>query len=218
MALGWRGQYYKYREFSLNLLAIYKQRSDVQAFLEIILSLTTLIIFIVFAIKPTALTMITLNNEINSKEETLNGLNQKISDLQTANSVYIENENIIPSIDAALFTIPQPDTISVQILGIGTKNSVKIVGISVGQATILGQKNLHKNPTDLKPLPNNSQSLAVSIVIEGDYSNTMSFLMDIEKLRIPVKVDSLTINSSPLKGTILTTIVNTRVPYMGNKN
>lgn len=218
MALGWRGQYYKYREFSLNLLAIYKQRSDVQAFLEIILSLSTLIIFTLFAIKPTALTMITLNKEIAAKEETLNSLNQKITNLQLANEVYIQNEAIIPIIDEAVFTIPQPDTVSKQILGIGLKNSVSVTSLSVGQATIFGQKNLHKVSTDLKPLPNNAQSLPVSINAEGEYSNLVAFLTDLEKLRIPVKVDSLTIISSRLKGNVLTELVNTRVPYIGVKN
>lgn len=215
MALGWRGQYYKYREFSLNLLAIYKQRSDVQAFLEIILSLTTLIVFTIFAIKPTALTMITLNKEIKSKEETLSGLNQKISDLALANNVYVQNQAVIPDIDAAVFTIPQPDSVSRQILTIGQKNSVSITGLAIGQATILGQKNLHKEPTDLKPLPNNTQSLPVSINVSGEYNNLMSFLKDLEQLRIPLKIDKLTINSSVLKANTLTELINIRVPYLG---
>lgn len=224
MAVGWRGQYYKYREFSLNLLAIYKQRADVQAFLEIILSLVTLIVFIVFAIKPTALTMISLNKEIGSKESTLSVLNQKISDLQTANSVYAGNAATIPNIDAAIFTLPKPDTVAKQVLAVGLKNSVTISGLSIGQAMILGQskENTDSSPSalDLKALPNGAKALVVSINVKGDYSNLVAFLMDLEKLRIPVKIDDLTINSSQLvsESTLtLTELINARIPYLGKQ-
>lgn len=217
MALGLRGQYYRYREFSLNLLAIYKQRSDVQAFLEIILSLSTLIVFIVFAIKPTALTMISLNKEITAKQQTLNSLNQKITDLQTANAVYSQNESVIPDINTAIFTLARPDTLSKQILGLASQNSVTILSLTIGQATFFGQINQPKltDVKSLQPLPNNAQSMPVLINIKGDYQHLFSFLTDLEKLRIPVKIDTATLSSSQLNGdNILTELINARVPYL----
>lgn len=215
MAFGWHGQYYKYREFSLNLLAIYKQRADVQAFLEIILSLTTLIVFIVFAIKPTTLTMVNLNKEINSKEETLNSLNQKIQDLQTANSVFLENQVIVPDVDASIFSLPQPDTISKQILGLATKDNVTLQSLSIGQTVIIGQPNSHKGLANIKPLPNGARALSVTINAKGNYVNIVTFLTDLENLRIPIKIDTVTINSSQLTSdSSLIGLVSARVPYL----
>lgn len=225
MALGWRGQYYKYKEFSLNLLAIYKQRTDIQAFLEIVLSTITLIVFIVFAIKPTALTMIGLNKEIKTKQETLNGLNKKIGDLQVANGVFIQNQQIIPDIEMSVPDKPQPEEISGQVTGLAAKNSVKILGISIGQVVISGHINSPANSTtisnkdlDLKPLPKGSKAMPISINVTGDYSNLVLFLLDLEKLRIPVKIDTISLSSSlgEANGGI-NELINGRVPYLGKQ-
>ncbi len=216
MAVGWRGQYYRYKELSLNLLAIYRQRSDLRAFLEIILSLVTLIIFTVFALKPTALTMISLTKEIKEKQDTLNGLNQKINDLQTANNVFIENQNIIPNIDASVFTLPQPDTISKQIMAVSQKDSVDVIGLNIGQLTMRGPNTIAKETTDLKPLPDGAQAINLSISVRGSYSNLILFLKDLENLRTPIKIDTMTISSTPqVEGIAIVELINGRVPYLG---
>lgn len=217
MATNWRGQYSKYREFSLNLLAIYKERQDVKAFLELVLSLSTLIVFIVFALKPTALTMISLTSEINEKQNTLNGLNQKISDLQTANSIFSQNQNVIPDIDNAIFTVPQPVTIAKQIIGVAKNDSVTILGVSIGKAVIIGKGGGTKEAENIKPLPESANALPVSISVKGSYSDLNKFVKDIENLRIPVYVDSLTINSSQSEtANTIVQLINGRVPYLGN--
>lgn len=220
MALGWRGQYYKYREFSLNLLAIYKQRPDVKAFLEIILSLSTLIIFILFALKPTALTMISLFNEIKEKRATLDSLNQKINDLQTANRVYAGNQTVISDIDSSIFTAPEPQTISKQILGMALKNSIDILGISLGQVALVGKVVTTPGAavSDLKPLPSPALSMQMSISAKGTYENLYSFIKDLENLKIPIKFDGITLNSSSTPGSnAIVILLNGRVPYLGQK-
>lgn len=220
MAIGWRGQYYKYREFSINLLAIYRQRSDVQAFLEIILSLTTIIIFTVFALKPTILTMISLTKEIKTKKETLAILNQKISDLQTANNIYINQQSKMPIIDSAVPTVPQPDVLAKQLYGLATKNSVTVTNISIDKTLILGNGSVAKAGSEnLKPLPKNAQSMPVTINVKADYKNLLLFLKDIESFRIPINIDGLLISMSKLEsGTILTELITGRAPFLGKQN
>ena len=58
MATGWRGQYIRYRGFFLNIVDLYKKRADLRAFLEVILSISTVTIFLLFALKPTMLTIV----------------------------------------------------------------------------------------------------------------------------------------------------------------
>lgn len=216
MAVGWRGQYYRYRELSMHLLALYKQRSDLQAFLEIILSLSTLIVFIVFALKPTALTMVSLNKEIKEKKDTLNALNTKINNLQTANNIFIQNQNVIPDIDAAIFTDPKPDTISKQLSGLAQKDSVSLTGTTIGQIAIAGPNTQLKDASspDIKPLPENAQAMTISITTRGSYSDLIVFLKDLESLRIPIKFDLLTLSSSQIDGTV-TELITGRIPYLG---
>jgi hypothetical protein len=217
MAVGWRGQYYRYRELSMHLLALYRQRNDLQAFLEIILSLATLIVFIVFALKPTALTMVSLNKEIDEKKSTLDTLNQKIDNLQTANNLYVQNQDVIPDINAAIFTAPKPDTFSKQIVGIAQRNSVDLVGMSIGQVAIFGKPPTKISQTEeVIPLPEGAESMEVSITVKGSYSDLIAFLRDLENLRIPIKVDTLNLSTSTTEPGV-TELITGRVPYLGQK-
>jgi Tfp pilus assembly protein PilO len=216
MATGWRGQYYRYRDFFLNVVSLYKRRKDLRAFLELALSLSTVIIFTIFALKPTILTIISLYNQINGKRETLNLLNQKISALQKADNIFSQNQNFIPNVDAAVFSNPEPDTVSRQILGLAAKDEVSLLGISIGQVMIIGKNSTAKNSSDIKPLPENAQAMPVSISLKGNYSNLLTFIKDLENLRIPIKVDSLTISASQTQeGGVIVGIITVRVPFLG---
>jgi len=216
MANGWRGQYFRYKDFFLNIVALYKQRKDLRAFLEVILSLSTVIIFVVFALKPTALTIVSLYNQIKSKQTTLDTLNQKKNDLQKANEVFDQNQNFIPDIDAAIYSKPEPDTISKQILGLASKDNVSLLGVSIGQVIILGKTVISKETSDVKPLPESALAMPLSISIKGNYSDMITFIKDMENLRTPIKFDSLAINSSQTQeGNIIVGIISARVPYIG---
>lgn len=218
MATGWRGQYYRYKDFFLNIVSLYKKRKDLRVFLELILSLSTMIIFIVFALKPTILTIVSLYKEINEKRSTLSTLNQKITDLQTAANVFDQSQNFIPNVDAAVFGNPEPDTVSKQILGLASKNGVNLLGISIGQTIILGKSTTVKGTSDIKPLPESAQSMPVSISIRGSYSSLLGFIKDLENLRIPIKVDTLSIGSSQTQeGNVIVGVITARVPYLGEQ-
>lgn len=218
MATGWKGQYFRYRDFFLNIVSLYKQRRDLRAFLELILSLSAIIILSVFALKPTVLTIVSLYKEINSKRDTLGLLNQKISALQTANAVFDQNKNSIPTVDAAIFTNPEPDTVSKQILGLASKNGVNLLAVSIGQIMVLGKTNITKGSTELTPLPENALSMPISISLKGSYPSILAFIKDLESLRIPAKLDSLSISSSQTQeGSIIVGIITARIPFLGQQ-
>lgn len=219
MAIGWRNQYGRYKEFYLNIINLYKQKADLRAFLEIILSISTIIIFSIFALKPTALTIIALLKEINEKKITLTGLTKKISDLEKAGEIYIEKQEDIAIIDTAITTLPSPEQISKQALTIASKNSVEIMGLSVGQIILIGPTPAKKGKSEFKPLPNNAQEMAFSLSVRGPYINIRSFLMDFENLRLTSKIDILGINSSNTdSGRVIVAIISGRIPYLGNMN
>jgi hypothetical protein len=215
MALGWRGSYLRYREFFLNVTNLYKQRADLRAFLEIILSISTVTIFLLFALKPTALTIISLLKEIREKRATVVALDKKVSDLEIASGVYSENVNVIPDVKTAVSTFPEPDLISKQIQGLAAKNSVSVLGLSIGQTTLIG-KATQKKSSEFKSLPGDASEMPLSISVKGDYSNLNSFLKDFENLRIITKIDVLAINSSQTEtGQVLVAAINARVPFLG---
>jgi len=217
MKQGWRGQYYRYRGYFLDILNLYKKRSDLRAFVEVILSLSTITIFLVFALKPTALTIISLVKEIKGKQIMISGLNQKISDLSKAQTLFAQNQDSIPNIDIAVETKPEPDTVSKQIIGLSAKNSVNILGLSIGQVTLIGKPVLVNAVSGSKPLPGNAQEMSVSINIQGDYLNMLSFISDLENLRIASKIDLVGFNSSELNGVkVINLLISARVPFLGD--
>lgn len=216
MALGWRGQYIRYRGFFLNILELYKRRANLRAFLEVILSISTIVIFITFALRPTVLTIISLNREIKEKKVTLAALNEKGNNLLLAFTVLSQNEGVIPDIDTAVATSPNPEVISKQILGIASKNSVTLLGLSIGEVNLVGQDSKAKKPSeDLKPIPNASE-MPISISIKGDYPSIEAFARDMENLRTVVKIDTFGINASVTEiGTTIVGVITGRVPFTG---
>ena len=217
MALGWRGQYYRYQGFFLNIVDLYKKRQDLRMFTEVILSLTTIIIFLVFALKPTVLTIINLVQEIQSKKDTIAQLDQKIAALQSAQSVYSQQSSFISTAASSVPSDPQPEIFVRQVEGISSKDSVNILGISVGQVTLTGTETQKAKLSDLKPVSSKAKEMAISISVSGNFSNLTSFINDLDNLRRPIKIDVLGINSSLTdKGRVIVAVISGRVPFSGH--
>jgi Tfp pilus assembly protein PilO len=218
MALGWRGQYYRYKELFLNIAAVYKRRADVRMFLEIILSLSTVTIFLIFALKPTVITIISLVKEIDEKQNSIATLDKKIQDLNTARNIYSQEASSVSLIESAIPINPDIQVIVGQIQGMASKNSVSLRGFSTGEIVIIGTSQKKKSASDNKPLPGDSKEIPVSITISGDYQNINSFLNDLENFRRQLKIDTLGINSSETaQGKSIVAIITGRFPYLGEK-
>lgn len=219
MALGWRSQYYRYKEFFLNILDLYKKKPDLRMFLEVILSLSTVTIFLLFALKPTAITIINLLKEIDEKKTTVAKLDTKLQNLTTAKAAYQAESASIPIIESAVPNLPSPDDFAGQIQGMANRNSVRVLGISIGETVIVGKEEEKKNSqADIKPLPDPARDMPISISISGDYVNLISFLKDIENLRRPTKIDILGINSSKTEtGNTIVVVISGRVPFLGEE-
>lgn len=215
MALGWRNQYLRYKDFFLNIVAVYKKRPDLKVFLELVLSISTVTIFIVFALKPTAVTIIGLVKEIDEKEKIIAGLDQKILDLGTASRLYVENQEKLAILDLAVPEEPNPESIAQQVQGLAQKNSVEVLGLSIGQVTLIGKDSAPKKDKDVTPLPENSHAIPISISIKGSYPSLNAFIHDFENLRLASKVDVLGVSSSAGETEqIITVSISGRVPYV----
>ncbi len=217
MALGWRGQYYRYQGFFLNIVDLYKKRQDLRMFTEVILSLTTIIVFLLFALKPTVLTIINLVQEIQAKKETVAQLDQKIAALQSAQNVYSEESSFVSIAESSVPGNPQPDTFVRQIEGVASKDSANILGISVGQVTLTGTETQKAKLSDLKPISSKAKEMTVSISVAGDFTNLTSFITDLDNLRRPIRIDILGVNSSITdKGRVIVAVISGRVPFLGH--
>lgn len=218
MALGWKGSYIRYRKFFLNIAAFYNEKPDLKKFLELVLSIVAVIVFLLFAIKPTVITIVGLLQQIEEKKQTLTVLTQKISDLQTASTLLDQNKNIIQDIDLAIPSLPNPDILSKQVQGLASKNSTIISGIAVSQVNLVGGGASTKTSGGLKSMPENANEMPFSISVKSDYTNLSNFIKDFENLRVATKIDTLGITSSITDtGRVIVAVISGRVPFLIKK-
>src|SRR5690348_2925170 len=76
-----------YQKYLLDIMTIYKQRGDLQAYLEILLSIVAVGVFAVFAIKPTLVTIGGLITKNQTLQKTSNDLDTKIKNLGIAQTL-----------------------------------------------------------------------------------------------------------------------------------
>lgn len=215
MALGWRKSYLRYRTFFLNIYSIYKRRPDVKMFLEIILSLFTISIFATLALRPTVLTITQLLEEIEAKEETIEKMDTKIRNLQTAQNIYNQEQSRIVLLDQAVPEEPTPESFVRQIEGLASTRNVSVLGMSIGEVVLVGKEEEKKVSDEVTPLPQNAGQVIFSVSVQGDYDQLDTFFNDLNSLRRPLKIDSINFNSAETEeGQTLVLVVQGRVPYL----
>ena len=215
MALGWRKEYIRYKEYFLNVLTIYKQKEDLRMFLEILLSLATVSFFGAFALRPTLVTIAALLTEINSKEEIVAKLDTKIQNLALATSLMESETARLPLIENAVPASASPETLVRQVEGLAAKNGVNLLGVSLGQVTLLGEVKKVPPEEGVTPLPEDALGISFSVSLSGNYSELLGFLADLEKLRRPLAIDTTGMTTTETEeGKTLVILVSGRAPYI----
>lgn len=216
MQSGWKKDYTRYKDFFLNVVAAYNNKPDLKIYLELVLSLVTIVAFSVFAIRPTLLTIIQLTKEISDKEESVINLNQKIKDLQTANFLLQSRTDDLILISQAIPDGPSPDIFIRQIEKIIKDSNLSIINFSLSDVVYLGEnKKTSKSDVSLEELAKGSDSLPFTISLTGNYQSIYNFLNVMENMRRPVKIDTLAINSNTLDlENKLILNLSGRIPYI----
>jgi hypothetical protein len=220
MNSSWRKKYLRNKSYYLNVAAQYRKRADIRAYLEILLSLITVIIFAIFALRPTLITIAELIREIDAKKATVAKMDAKIQHLATAQALFDQQRNNILLLNSAVPERPAPDSFSRQIEGLSNFYETTVSSISLGEASILGKvadkdKNKKENVT---PLPENAEGYEFSVgavTIVDQYASLYNLLTDFEKLRRPAKIDNINFTISKEEDVEkLNLTINGRLPYL----
>jgi len=221
MALGWRKNYLRYQGYFLNVLSVYQRRQDVKIFLELLLSLTTVIFFLVFALKPTVITVINLYKDVKAKEALVALMDQKIDDLQKAYSLLNAQADKIPLIFSSVPQNPSPETLIRQIEGLAGQTSVNLSNVSVEEEALVSQDsapsaNTQNAPAGEEKLSSSGKFIFFSTKVSGDYSQISQFLKNLENLRRPISFQSIKISTVQTEGITnnLSTLVSGKAPYL----
>lgn len=213
MALGWKKDYLRSRELFLKLLLLYRKREDIKKFLELMLSLATVLIFSIFALKPTILTISQLIRDNKVKEESIQKMDTKIKNISLAQNSLQENANKIPIIYSSMPESPSPETVMRQVEGLATLNSVKILGSSFGETTLIGQEKEKGKTKEI--FPEGIKGFSFSISATGNYTSLLNFLKNIENLRRPIRVNSVNLSSSNTDiEKVIVILISGDIPFM----
>lgn len=203
MATTWKKDYLRYKEFFLNIVRIYNTRPTLKIYLELVLSLTTILIFSIFAIRPTVLTIIELTKEISDKEEKIVIMEEKLKNLNLASNL-LENESerlplilqSIPETSNLEKTVPQIEKL------IGS-NNLTLVNFSVTDTVLKGKDKTNR--------------VIFTLSVTGNYKDVFSFLTSIENFRRPIDFKSVTLNESLSEnGKKIILIITGELPFLVN--
>ncbi|RJR29356.1 hypothetical protein C4564_03400 [Candidatus Microgenomates bacterium] len=221
MASRWQQENRIYRGYIRNLYLLYQNRQDVRIFTELLLSLSVISIFGLFAIRPTLVTIASLSTEIESKQELVNTLDTKIDNLIVAEELYSNYRSNIDLLDTAIPKNASPIEYLRQIEGIARKNNVDVIGMSVEGVTLLGaniEPAITQNPqqnTKVDNFPAQAKAIDFSFNANGKYENISGFLSDLEALRRPIFIDDIGVSVPSVDGAgdVLLLTIAGRVPY-----
>jgi hypothetical protein len=190
----WKKEYARYKAFLAHLSEMYRQRADMKAYLEIILSLVTVSVFALFALRPTLLTIAQLMKDIETKKQTLVVLNKKIEDLARAQSLYEQYRNQIQVLNSAIAKTNEPDAFFRQVEGVAGIHQTTVSNVAMDEGVVLGttpeKTDTQELPANAKGYEGNKFSITTTAPIDG-YKTLYDFLTDIEKIRKPFVIEEV---------------------------
>lgn len=204
-----REQYARYGRYFTRIRDAYLQKPVVQASLGVLLTLFTISFFSIFALRPTLNTISELLAEIRGQKEILEQLDQKIAAIAQAQQVWQQELRRIPLLLQGLPKDSEPELYLRQVEGLTIKHGLTLSSFKIDEVSLLGKK---EAATDKEKLAG-TDIFTVSLSVRGPYSPLITFLDELETLRRPIKVESLSFGAGRVgEGSILLT-VSGKVPY-----
>lgn len=173
----------RYHRYFTDLSRFY-QKKQVRVYTEIVLTLLTIIFFLVFAIRPTLITVAGLIKEIKEKRVIAEKLDQKINDLSLAQKEYQRIQKDLYLLDEALPLDSRLTVLVRQLEALARKDGAEILSLQF-------EKTKLKSENAVKPAQaDEAYAINFSIGVTGDYFQLKSFLYSLAQLRRITLTDS----------------------------
>ncbi|MDP1743473.1 MAG: type 4a pilus biogenesis protein PilO [Candidatus Amesbacteria bacterium] len=182
MAIDYRNSLTHYRKY----LQIIQKRPMWRATLFVTLSLLLLIVLLVFALRPTLVTIAGLTGDIQSKRDIESQLNTKIANLQSMVQSYQKIQPQLYLIDSALPLQSKFGSLSDYLVKSASQTGVMVDSIVLGNINLSSQSPPNQGLTDFE----------FSINIKGSYTQVHDMLYKIENSRRLMSISSVQITRS----------------------
>lgn len=216
MAARWGSDNQIYKRYIAELVNLYGTRSDVRAFTEVILSVVAIFVFGVFALRPTLTTIGGLTTDITQKKATLEIMDQKITNIASAQTLYDSQKTNIDLLAIAIPTTPDVFAYLNQIELIASKDAVTITSITAERVPLIGD--MPGVPIEEQEKPQTGvDTVNFSVSATGTYSALFQMLSDIELLRRPVAAKNIFMSrETSTTGSQITLTITGSTPYIKN--
>jgi len=192
---GWRNNYLRYKSYFMNVMDRYREGSNLNIYTEIFLSLITISLFSIFALRPTLTTIAQLIKDVESKKNTLSSVNEKIEKISKAQLIYDQQKKNIELLYLAIPKTASPDAFVRQVEFLSASNQAIIDSIGTGKAVILGKESESpKSNNDIQKITDGMNSFSISISTQTDLSKiapSINFISSLENLLTPLVIDNL---------------------------
>ncbi len=178
---------------------------------QLVFSILAVIVFAIFAIRPTLLTMSDLIKEMHDKETLNQALIQKVAALSSAQAEFAISQDKIEILDQAIPPSPRlAEAVSI-IEKIASDDNLLIRTLQANEvpredstATSSGEKTRISKP--------------IVITVQGDYPTIRKFVSDLQNTQRIFVIDSVIFNLSDERGQKrLQAIITINIQYFGNQ-
>lgn len=175
MALDYKNSLSRYRRY----LQVVKEQPLWQASLWVVLSLILLIVLVVFALRPTLVTIASLFGQIDKQEEIASRLDEKIQLVQNANEKLRAIRPRLELLDQAMPVGNEWAKYAQRFLDTATESGLEVTDLTFEGITVSGLMVGQKNTS----LPPGFFGLNFSFVGKGDFDQVTEFLDIVENWR-----------------------------------
>lgn len=186
------------------------QKPIAQVSSELVFSILAVIVFALFAIRPTLLTMSSLVKEMQDKETLNQALTQKIASLSSVQNDYVSNQDKLELLDQAIPPNPELATAILTIEKIASENNLLIVNIQANEVP-------REDSTATGSAEKTRVSKPIIVTVQGDYPVVRKFVADLQKTRRVLVIDSVVFSLSDVRGQkVLRAVITINMQYFGN--
>lgn len=187
MALFLKQGYHRYRRYFINLSSLY-QKKEVIVYTGLTLSVFTVAFFVLFALKPTFNTILSLVSEINTKKELDQKLQTKINNITQAQNNFNANSQTIVLVDEALPADPSMEGFVWYLETLFQQEGLTVKNINYDPVDFI-----NKPPAKISPTDTGLIEAIFSFKVTGGYESLKDTLNKLENLRRLVIIDTFSL-------------------------
>lgn len=175
-------------KYYLSRTKIFYEKPYVKPTTNLILTIGLSLFFIIFAIKSTLVTIVSLNKEIKDKRQANQILSQKIDSLKTAQITYANMLRDLPLVEAAMPEELDFISLAQRINFLAFSHNLTLNSASFPEFSLALPEETSVTT------PEGYQSFAFRISVKGSYTECKSFLKDLENIDRVLEVASVIFN------------------------